>query len=70
MTCSDNTLVLELDDLPDMIPEMHAEIAFTMLGAADAVIASLLSDRTDQVARVQARRRRRIRTGRQARPCD
>ena len=43
-----------VDDLPDVLPEMHAEISFTMLGAADAVIASLLSDPTDQVVRAQA----------------
>jgi hypothetical protein len=43
-----------VDDLPDILPEMHAEISFTMLGAADAVIASLLSDPTDQVVRAQA----------------
>jgi hypothetical protein len=31
----------------------HADIAFTMLGATNAVIASLLSDATDQLVRVQ-----------------
>ena len=34
--------------------EAHAQRAFDLLGKADAVIANLLQDPTDQVARVQA----------------
>jgi hypothetical protein len=34
--------------------EVHAQRAFELLGKAEAVIANLLRDPTDQVARVQA----------------
>ncbi len=41
-------------ELPNDPTEVQCQRAFYLLGQADAVIVSLLSDSTDQVARVQA----------------